>query len=67
VANIEAVVLIPHAAEVAAHVAPGGALILSGILVEQRDDVVRAYAPLGFTLERADVEGQWVAPELRRA
>lgn len=67
VANIEATVLVPHAAAVAARVAPGGALILSGILVEQRDDVVRAYAPLGFTLERADVEGQWVAPELRRA
>jgi len=67
VANIEATVLVPHAAAVAARVAPGGALILSGILVEQRDEVVRAYAPLGFTLERADVEGQWVAPELRRA
>jgi ribosomal protein L11 methyltransferase len=67
VANIEASVLVPHAAAVAAHVAPGGRLILSGILVEQRDDVVRAYAPLGFTLDRADVEGAWVAPELRRA
>jgi ribosomal protein L11 methyltransferase len=67
VANIEATVLIPHAAAVAARVAPGGWLILSGILVEQRDDVVRAYEPLGFTLARADVEGAWVAPELRRA
>jgi ribosomal protein L11 methyltransferase len=66
VANIEASVLVPFAAEVAAHVAPGGVLILSGILVEQGPDVERAYRALGFEPLRADVEGAWVAPEFRR-
>lgn len=67
VANIEASVLLPHAEAVAEHVLPGGALVLSGILTEQRDDIARRYEALGFTLERADIEGQWIAPEFRRA
>lgn len=66
VANIEASVLVPQAPAVAARVAPGGSLVLSGILVEQHDEVVGAYASLGFVLERAEVEGAWIAPELRR-
>src|SRR5205085_2200122 len=37
-ANIEARVLVPLAAEIAAHVAPGGLLLLSGILVPQKDE-----------------------------
>lgn len=66
VANIEAVVLVPHAAEVAARVLPGGRLILSGILGTQRDEVIRAYEPLGLRFERAEVEGDWTAPEFVR-
>jgi ribosomal protein L11 methyltransferase len=66
VANIEASVLIPFAAAVAARVAPGGSLILSGILVEQGPDIERAYRALGLEPVRADVEGAWVAPEFRR-
>lgn len=66
VANIEAVVLVPHAPEVAEKVLPGGRLILSGILVTQRDEVVRAYEALGFTFDRAEVEGDWTAPEFLR-
>ncbi len=66
VANIEAVVLVPHAAEVAEKVLPGGRLILSGILVTQRDEVVRAYEALGFAFDRAEVEGDWTAPEFLR-
>lgn len=66
VANIEAVVLVPHAAEVVARVAPGGHLILSGILATQRDEVVAAYTALGLTFLRADGEGDWIAPEFHR-
>jgi ribosomal protein L11 methyltransferase len=66
VANIEAPVLIPLAREIAARVAPGGCLVLSGVLVEQRDDVARAYEAQGLALTRADVEGQWIAPEFWR-
>lgn len=66
VANIEAPVLVPLAPQVAARVAPGGALVLSGILVEQRAEVERAYRAQGLVPTRADVEGAWVAPEFRR-
>jgi ribosomal protein L11 methyltransferase len=63
VANIEARVLIPMAAALGARVAPGGLLVLSGILVPQKDDVRAAYA--GFALEDAPSKGEWVALSLR--
>ncbi|MEZ4389907.1 MAG: 50S ribosomal protein L11 methyltransferase [Polyangiales bacterium] len=66
VANIEAVVLVPEAPAVAEKVLPGGRLILSGILCTQRDEVVRRYESLGFTFDRAEVEGDWTAPEFLR-
>ncbi|MBL8683353.1 MAG: 50S ribosomal protein L11 methyltransferase [Myxococcales bacterium] len=65
-ANIEAGVLIPLAESIAALVADGGALVLSGVLEAQRDAVVAAYAPFGLRLERCEQQGEWVAPELVR-
>jgi len=64
IANIEARVLIPMADELVDHVAPGGLLVLSGILLEQQADVERAYP----TLQRESVEhqGEWIALVLRR-
>jgi ribosomal protein L11 methyltransferase len=64
VANIEAAVLVALAPVLGARVLPGGALVLSGVLGTQRDQVLRAYTLLGFTLDRCDAEGEWVAPEL---
>ncbi len=66
VANIETPVLVPMAPALAARVEPGGVLILSGILIEQREAIERAYTAEGLTLERADTEGAWIAPEFRR-
>jgi ribosomal protein L11 methyltransferase len=63
-ANIEAHVLIPLADAIGSRVAPGGMLVLSGVLDTQVDDVRAAYP----TFER-DVElqkGEWVAIVLRR-
>jgi ribosomal protein L11 methyltransferase len=65
-ANIEAGVLGELAAEFPPHVAPGGAVILSGILVDQADVVVDAFARAGFTLERRRDEDEWAALRLRR-
>lgn len=62
-ANIEARVLIPLAEAIRKTVAPGGLLVLSGILVGQEEDVAKAYAP--FVLEEAPTEGEWVALVLR--
>lgn len=63
VANIEARVLIPMASELSAKVAKGGLLVLSGILLPQEEDVIRAYAP--FAVEAAPKKGEWVAIVLR--
>jgi ribosomal protein L11 methyltransferase len=64
VANIEARVLIPLGAELARHVAPGGLLLLSGILVPQRDDVRAAYAAM--ELVSSPSMGEWTLLVLRR-
>jgi ribosomal protein L11 methyltransferase len=59
VANIQAEVLVPHAAEVKARVAGGGLLILSGILDVQRERVLAAYE--GLELLETPVLGEWIA------
>jgi len=64
VANIQAEVLVPRANDLMARVADGGLLILSGILVEQRELVRHAYD--AFALEEAPESGEWVALALRR-
>lgn len=63
VANIEAHVLIPIAEPLAARVAPGGLLVLSGVLSFQADDVLAAY-PTMRCVDRAEA-GDWVALTLR--
>lgn len=64
VANIEARVLIPMAAELARHVASGGLLLLSGILVPQKEDVRAAYPD--FELLAAPEMGEWTLLALRK-
>ena len=64
-ANIEARVLIPMAADLKRRVAPGGLLLLSGILVPQKDDVRAAYADM--ELLDAPALGEWVLLALRKA
>ena len=62
-ANIETRVLIHLPEPLRARVAPGGFLVLSGILRVERDELLAAYAPmrLGQCLE----EGEWCACLLR--
>ncbi len=69
-ANIEARVLLPMAEDLAATVAPGGTLILSGILAGERDAIVKRYQALGLahleTAARGEAAGEgWVAIALR--
>jgi ribosomal protein L11 methyltransferase len=47
-ANIRPSVLIPQAAAIAARVAPGGLLILSGILLEESAEIASTYSELGL-------------------
>lgn len=59
VANIQAEVLVPRAADVIARVAPGGLLILSGILEVQREKLLAAYSTL--VIDDVAILGEWIA------
>jgi len=64
VANIEARILIPMAAELTRHVTPNGLLLLSGILLPQKEDVQAAYPE--FDLLSAPAMGEWTLLALRK-
>ena len=66
-ANIEADVLVRLARDIAARVAAGGFLVLSGVLVPQKDRVTAAFEALGLRLVDAPEKGEWVALVLERA
>ncbi len=61
VANILSGPLIEMAVPLATHLAPGGCLILSGILDEQGEAVTRAYLPLLHRPPERRKQGEWVA------
>ncbi|HEU4409721.1 MAG TPA: 50S ribosomal protein L11 methyltransferase [Polyangiaceae bacterium] len=63
VANIETHVLVPLAAALRARLAPGGLLVLSGVLTRQEDEIVAAYA--GLAVESLTREGEWSCLALR--
>jgi ribosomal protein L11 methyltransferase len=66
VANILAGPLMEIAPDTAAHLKPGGSLILSGILDRQHDAVVEAYVAAGFAhIRTTHLEG-WVTIHLKR-
>lgn len=66
-ANILKGPLIELAPDMAAHAAPGGHVILSGLLIEQAADVTAAYVAVGFDpVDRRDI-GDWATLTFRRA
>lgn len=69
-ANIEADVLTSLRGEIAARLAPGGCLILSGLLTNEADDVGRAYAALAgyqlVRLRRSAADPEWSCAVLTR-
>lgn len=60
-ANILAGPLKTMAPELRARVAPGGCLVLSGILTEQADAVAEAYMALGLPAPRREHSAEWTA------
>lgn len=66
-ANIQADVLVRFAPALLAAVAPGGELVLSGILARERDDVRAAFARLApaWPLD-SRTQGEWSDLQLRR-
>jgi ribosomal protein L11 methyltransferase len=63
-ANIEARILVPMAKDLKQRVASGGLLLLSGILVPQKDEVLAAYADM--ELIDAPSLGEWILLALRK-
>lgn len=63
-ANIQSHILIGMAEALMARVAPGGTLVLSGILVDQETQTLAAFTDLEHL--GTECEGEWVAPVLRR-
>ncbi|HLL12723.1 MAG TPA: 50S ribosomal protein L11 methyltransferase [Rubrivivax sp.] len=66
-ANILATPLKLLAPLLAAHVAPGGWLVLAGILDRQADELRAAYASSGLALRVADTEDGWILMTALRA
>lgn len=64
-ANIESRILVPLAPELCARVAPGGVLILGGVLAHERERVLEAYGALAPIAVRA--QNDWIALDLRSA
>lgn len=65
-ANILKGPLIDLAPDMAAHVAPGGHVVLSGLLVVQAEEVTDAYRRAGFTLVDRNDLGEWSTLVLKR-
>jgi ribosomal protein L11 methyltransferase len=66
VANILANTLVELAPEIAARVAPGGAVLLAGILVPQEDEVRAAYVAAGLRPAEERRDGEWSLLTLER-
>lgn len=64
-ANIRPGVLVPIAGDVARRLAPAGLVVLSGILGEEADAVLAAYADAGLRLDDRRDLGEWCALVLR--
>ena len=65
-ANILKGPLIDLAPAIAMHLASGGVAILSGLLLEQADDIIAAYKGQGLKLLVQDDIGEWTALTLTR-
>lgn len=66
VANIETHILVPMAEALSRTLAPGGQLLLSGILGVQADRILAAYQPLGLRHVGTTARGEWVLVHFER-
>jgi ribosomal protein L11 methyltransferase len=60
-ANLVAAVLVELAGPLAAHTAPGGTLLASGIITQRGPEVVAALEAVGFRVDERLDEGDWVS------
>ena len=67
VANLVAAVLVELAPRLAAHTAPTGTVIASGIIQSRRDEVEAALAAAGLIVWERSLDGDWVTLRLVRS
>ena len=65
-ANIVAAVLQRIAPDLAAHLAPGGRLVVAGIIATEEGDTLAAFAAQDLHAVSRDQDGDWIALELTR-
>jgi ribosomal protein L11 methyltransferase len=65
-ANLVAAVLIELAPRLAAHLAPGGTLLTSGIIEGRADEVISALEEAGLAIEERLHDGEWVSLRVTR-
>jgi ribosomal protein L11 methyltransferase len=65
-ANIESRVLVPLAPAIAARVAAGGTLVLSGLLFHEEEEILEVYGALGLEAVRTVRDKDWIAMVWRR-
>jgi ribosomal protein L11 methyltransferase len=65
-ANIVAAVLQKIAPDLAAHLAPGGRLVVAGIIATEEEETRGAFEAHGVRGVGRDQEGDWVSLELTR-
>ena len=66
-ANLVAAVLIELAPRLAAHLAPGGVLLASGIIEPRATEVIAALRAAGLSVTARRDEGEWVSLRLEHA
>ncbi len=64
-ANIYSEILRAAAPGIARAVAPGGCLVLSGILRDRAEETLRDFAAQGLVLEKTSRRGKWLTMQLR--
>jgi ribosomal protein L11 methyltransferase len=64
-ANLVAAALVDLAEPLAAHTAPGGTLLASGIIETRADEVLASLTAAGFVLDTRLDDGEWVSLRLR--
>lgn len=66
-ANLVAAVLEELASRLAAHLAPGGVLLASGIIEPRAGEVIRAMREMGLRVRERREDGEWVSLRLEHA
>jgi ribosomal protein L11 methyltransferase len=64
-ANIQKNILLNIAGEIASRLKPGGLLILSGLLYNDEEDIVKKYSSLNFEMLEKKILDEWIALKLR--